>query len=496
VRPNGAIVLAVHVTSAATTVSRALAAALMVLAAIGVAWAVSGPPLGSPARIVTGACVSYFVLRWPVFSVSRRTLLIFDLQEGVVVALALLLPPAGLILAVTAGVLPWHLRRRTTWFKRLANIAVLVTAGSAAAAVAASFDTVDRPAAWLGAVVAGSVYLVVSMVLVSIFIRLRDAVPLRATLAPAPPRQIATALAAMATGCACASVALSEDMRPLLALGPVVLLGQISRQAHTAGRDRERLAAMLDVTGRSEDAATHDELERVLVDGCRALFGTSDVVEVTDSADAHGGLIAAHTGERTVVVRRGWGEPWTSEDHQIAGAIRAMAMQAVRRLDERDQLQRSALVDPLTGIANRRQLDRVLAATIDTRAALTLVLLDLDGFKAVNDEMGHAAGDHLLAEVATRLEATIRPFDTVARLGGDEFVVVLPGQTSTSSAVERVESAFRLPFVIGSRELLVRPSIGAATHPDDGSTATDLLESADRRMYEAKRRQSQSRRSR
>jgi len=158
------------------------------------------------------------------------------------------------------------------------------------------------------------------------------------------------------------------------------------------------------------------------------------------------------------------------------------------------QLAELALRDPLTGLANRRLLDILLAAAVArtdrTGAALVVSLVDLDDFKRVNDEHGHAAGDAVLRQAADRLTAAVRGADVVARLGGDEFVVVQEADAEGVAAVAaRLAAALRAPYPLpdGSR-VTCRPSIGTATTVDlRGAAPGELLERADEAMYRAKR---------
>ena len=117
-------------------------------------------------------------------------------------------------------------------------------------------------------------------------------------------------------------------------------------------------------------------------------------------------------------------------------------------------------------------------------------MLDLDGFKAINDTHGHAAGDEALREVARRLRRCVRERDLVARLGGDEFVVVLTDLGARSRAVqdsmERIQAALAEPITFDGTQLGLGAAIGVATFPADAGDAADLLAHADRAMYAAK----------
>jgi two-component system CheB/CheR fusion protein len=157
------------------------------------------------------------------------------------------------------------------------------------------------------------------------------------------------------------------------------------------------------------------------------------------------------------------------------------------------QIERLALRDALTGLPNRALLqDRLhqafaTAGRNGTRAAL--MLLDLDGFKDVNDTLGHPAGDLVLREVARRLGERIRADDTLARLGGDEFAVVLPDLADVATLdpmAHRLMGAFAEPFALDGHEARLSVSTGIALFPDDGEDATTLMRHADLALYRAK----------
>ena len=168
----------------------------------------------------------------------------------------------------------------------------------------------------------------------------------------------------------------------------------------------------------------------------------------------------------------------------IRGSIADITRQKTAEL----ALAERACTDGLTTLANRAQLLRVLEAG-HVRPRL-LVFLDLDGFKRINDSLGHGAGDALLVQVADRLRTAVRPTDTVARLGGDEFVVLLElaDEQAAPSVVARVQQAFDAPFALDEREVRITTSAGAVVVEPGGACAAEtLLEQADAAMYTAKR---------
>ena len=163
-----------------------------------------------------------------------------------------------------------------------------------------------------------------------------------------------------------------------------------------------------------------------------------------------------------------------------------------KRLEQ--QLTHQAFHDPLTGLANRALFrDRVSHALARARRQgepISVLYLDLDDFKKVNDSLGHSEGDRLLVVAAERFRISARAGDTVARLGGDEFAVLIEDGVDSrgvTSVVDRLSEAMTRPFVLGGNEVLVKMSVGVATAgPED--TADDLLRNADMAMYTAKRR--------
>jgi diguanylate cyclase (GGDEF)-like protein/PAS domain S-box-containing protein len=168
-------------------------------------------------------------------------------------------------------------------------------------------------------------------------------------------------------------------------------------------------------------------------------------------------------------------------------------MDVTDRKNLEQQLTHQALHDPLTGIANRilfrDRVEHALAKLPRINFGLSVLFLDLDNFKAINDSLGHAAGDRLLILVAERLQDCLRATDTAARLGGDEFAVLIESvQRNEESLViaERILEVMRQPFHIEGREVFVGVSIGIANCSNEKATADELLRNADLAMYLAK----------
>lgn len=165
--------------------------------------------------------------------------------------------------------------------------------------------------------------------------------------------------------------------------------------------------------------------------------------------------------------------------------------QFINLLVLRHEMRELAHTDPLTNLFNRRalaeQLERQIA-TGDEQRGFTIALIDLDGFKPVNDQFGHAVGDQLLIEVAQRLQHACGDSGIVARMGGDEFAILLsPESTISSSAcADHMLAALVPPCKVDNHVIRVRASIGIATWPVDGETAEVLFEVADTQLYAVK----------
>jgi diguanylate cyclase (GGDEF)-like protein len=255
--------------------------------------------------------------------------------------------------------------------------------------------------------------------------------------------------------------------------------------------------------------------------GWVAAFLLCAVAAVADTAGAHrthefAGVtritlflpIVPFVGGGLVIASQAWGSNF---DHVlIVAGVLLLGLVATRQTvvlsenselvetvnQREEQLRHQAFHDPLTGLANRLLFrDRLEHAAslrpLNDDPELTVLFLDLDDFKLVNDRLGHAAGDKLLVNVAERLRACLRKGDTVARLGGDEFAVLLQDEFEGPDQLgRRVIDAMEMPFQLGTARAQITASVGVACLPVDGDAAEisdRLLQSADVAMYAAKR---------
>lgn len=226
----------------------------------------------------------------------------------------------------------------------------------------------------------------------------------------------------------------------------------------------------------------------------------NDIYRDTGWVPIASGLIAPLTVEDTIIgtvnVYHTRAETFGVEDLRVLTAVGAHAARAIQKAREFDRTRHSALTDPLTGLYNAHHLGNVLDKEL-ARAAregqpLTVLVLDLDNFKPVNDRFGHPRGNEVLRDLGSVFQSAVRSGDLVARYAGDEFVIVLPGTGNAEAEVvmEKVRSAVSHydPRQSGGDlgDITIGVSIGAASFPQDGTDASTLIACADRVMYRDK----------
>jgi len=221
--------------------------------------------------------------------------------------------------------------------------------------------------------------------------------------------------------------------------------------------------------------------------------------------DAFGRQLTSETFHQTSIEVRipDTGGEWHTVDITITdlrrepavGGIVCNARDVTVRKELEHDLRHQALHDTLTGLGNRamftNRVTEALEQSSERLDAVSVLFVDLDDFKTVNDSLGHAVGDQLLVVAAERLRECLRVTDTAARLGGDEFAVLLEhayGQSEVIQVAERILESLRAPIVIGPREIVVSASVGIAMNADRSTSAEVLLRNADMAMYLAKDR--------
>lgn len=183
-------------------------------------------------------------------------------------------------------------------------------------------------------------------------------------------------------------------------------------------------------------------------------------------------------------------EEQLSDVSQIAGAIAEAMSLALSNIALREKLRTQALRDPLTGLYNRRYMEDVLEryASLAERngSALSAIMIDLDHFKRLNDEHGHALGDAILREVAGALMGAIRPADVACRYGGEELVVLMPDCTLAEALIKAETLRARIESLSDNHGIRITASFGVATIPDCTERWSDLVANADAALYRAK----------
>ncbi|MGC9384068.1 MAG: diguanylate cyclase domain-containing protein, partial [Kosmotogaceae bacterium] len=175
----------------------------------------------------------------------------------------------------------------------------------------------------------------------------------------------------------------------------------------------------------------------------------------------------------------------------VAAIFQKLSLEKELR-EQRDRLKILSTHDTLTGLPNRRYIEKEAYQTIQLskryNRRTSVLYLDLNNFKEINDSFGHEAGDNFLVEIASRLKSSLRKSDLVARMGGDEFVFILPETDSNGAItlVKKIYSTLKKPLKVGEDEVIVSGSMGISIFPTDGEDFNTLLRKADSAMYKAK----------
>jgi diguanylate cyclase (GGDEF)-like protein len=283
----------------------------------------------------------------------------------------------------------------------------------------------------------------------------------------------------------------------LLLVAPVLTMLVAARAVAQSQEQGLRLSGLLSAATAAQQADDPESIFQILRTEAQRMLRVPVVEQRDEAPFAHELGVRLPTPDGSgegqwLVAGRRTNRDYGSADRQALDALVALAVESLSRLALARDMRQLARHDPLTGLANRtvflERVEQALSAYRRHGRPMAVLFCDLDGFKTANDRFGHGAGDHVLAETASRLAQCVRPSDTVARLGGDEFAVLLEDVGDADGAREvadRILAATMAPFDVAGRQVRVGVSIGYAlgTAEEDASA---LLRNADLAMYQAK----------
>ncbi len=444
--------------------------------------------------------------RWPVVLLRETSGIEVGLDPAVLIFLAFWASQGeSAVIWSVASVLAQLTLRKVVW-TRLFNAGVCVLAGLLAVAVVQALTSSRYGSRDLLATAAGSaVYFAVDYLLSAAAVALLGRATLRDCLWDVnTPISLACFSGVAALGYLAAVVVRHEPWAgPLMAvpLGTLVLATRAFSRAH---EDRVRVRGLFDAAARAQRGDSAEEITDALVtEACRVLCCSQ--VQLLSSPGGDGELsapvpaVAGQPARWLVAGKRMTGNPFNNDDRQALEALAAVAAESLQRAELVGKLARLARHDSLTGLANREVFrERVEQALARRGSRVAVLFCDLDGFKTVNDTLGHEAGDALLVSIAQRFAASLRGGDLVARLGGDEFAVLLSDVQGTEEALavgDRLLSACADPLSVAGRHVRIGCSVGLALAETGRRTAPSralaedagvLLQNADVAMYRAK----------
>ncbi|MFC0465036.1 putative bifunctional diguanylate cyclase/phosphodiesterase [Kineococcus gynurae] len=455
--------------------------------------------------LLIGLPLMQLLTRFPFPLSTRHAGVELTFDVGVLVLLLCLLPTSVALVAWTVCCLFTNLLQHRSWVSRIFNAAisilwapvawgvlVLFGVGDAQRAVTVDVDPVQPLAVACAVLAAFAVDFVVSAISVAV----QERTSLRGELAH--PGALLGAGATLAVGgLGYLGGLVEQKTAPWAAVLLVVplLVAMLATRTMRKTRDvARRTEALFEAATALHTQGRRADLARALQKHARMVAGTpaAMVRSVRPGPDEIGVPVVAGDGVVLYVTAPRRSDPQArSADERALEALASVGEAAFFRVGASEEMHGLARRDVVTGLPNRLQFSEKLAQELDrARTAerldrLTVLYLDLDGFKAVNDRFGHEAGDELLRDVGNRLRDTLRGGSTIARLGGDEFAVLLPDCADVESLARRVLHALRQETRIRGHVVRVHGSIGLA-RARSGDDVGTLLRNADTAMYRAK----------
>ncbi|GAB3451570.1 hypothetical protein GCM10027519_01800 [Kineococcus endophyticus] len=460
------------------------------------AWWAAGADPRLAAALAVSLPLGWVLTRFPLMVTGGASGIHVPFAPVVLFYLLVVLPPPVALAAWALTAVPAYFVDRRPWQSRVFNAGSSVLSSLLAVLVVGALAPA-RPVdtRMLLAVLAGAAtYFATDTVLSAVSIAVERRRAVLAELAE-PGALVGGGLFLLVAALGFLAGAVRHDMPgwvALLTLLPsmaVVVAAWAWRRAHESRRQQR---ALFEAAVRIHAVTSVEELLRAVeAHGTALVSGGRLEVRSRPPVEHEIGCELGDDPRRWLVAARPTSRYAEQFDEVALASLGSLAAAALLRVRLAAETERLALVDPLTGLANRRAFTTRLEETVedgDGGATVAVLFVDLDGFKAVNDTLGHAAGDELLTESARRLLDAAGPDGFVARLGGDEFAVVLPDlfPGAVDDTADAVVTALRAPFLLSAGPATISASVGV-TASEPGDDADTLLSRADAAMYVAKR---------
>lgn len=463
-------------------------------------WAEEGSGVGLTGIAAIG--LVFVMARFPLTLTHQSGDIVIGFETCVLVYLVLTEKPWHALALWSIATAVAMLTQPKSWRSRIFNVGLTILGGALFVAIVTMTDPGSgNPAGQLASVMlACAVYFTFDLIVTAVSIAIEDGVAINKVLRwGSVPLGLACFVSVDTLGYLAAVLIRHQPYWTLLLLlVPVATILVAVRSVSENRLAQRRLQGLLEAATQAPDWLTDEQIEQSLVQQAQRTLRstTAELREQAPADDEIGAPIALEDGSvRHLVVRaQSSGREFTEQDRNALETLTAVGTSAFQRRRLSDATTYLARHDALTGLHNRAVFVDRLTTALEAQhpnGLLAVLYCDLDGFKGVNDRLGHRVGDDLLLLVAHRIMACLRPGDVAARLGGDEFGVLLDDLTDESQAVliaERLTAALETPFLTAGQELLVQVSIGIAFTQQGPITASDMIANADTAMYAAKSR--------
>ena len=462
----------------------------------GVFAATDGTPTGPLAAVALVTGLGALTFLFPLFRTGTAGARTYHLVETPLVAGLLLLDPRRAMLAFVCGIaVGWLVTRRST-IKMVFGVAEHAVAACAAVFVIEAAAALALPGPRHAYIPLGMVgYVVVNQILnnavIHIAVLRRPSEPFFVDFGSS----LVVSGVAVVVGGFIGAVGQAGSAYIALTTIPIGTVFLLSRAHANSARTVELLQGIVAAVADTHAGMSTADVEAAVCARVEQVLDCPKAeLRTTPPCDGElGAVVDGAAGRRWLVAAARPVEVFRAEEADLLRALAGVAARALENARLHDQLERQAMHDPLTGAPNRRlvtvEITAALARAARSGERVGVAFVDLTEFKAVNDQLGHDAGDDLLRAVAHRLTLSVRAGDVVGRIGGDEFVLLFPtlDDGAAATVTNRVLEAFERPFVAGGTLVSVHCNVGVAVSPDDGVTPAELLRRADAAMYAAKR---------